>query len=255
MLKLLGASALLSTIVYMCFESQKETYNYKPAPVTYLTEQQTRHLILTDFDNFGHTLNPANLKASGVESLQECLEKWASSSTAWTTPQKTKIAQAVEEVQIKLRTIPAFSKSFQDQMNGIEWNVAATIYPYYLQGLPHTRGDIIFLTDKLVSTYSVAQLADILLHEKTHVWQRKFPEKMQQWMKMHGFELVGPADNLERRNPDNDGQIYKNESDQQLGVRFTSAYPKDMTDVVYSEHLDHPYEQFASQVQERGRIV
>ena len=249
MLKLIGATALLSGMAYMCYDTKQETYIHVPE-VHFLSEQQTRHLLLIDFDNFGLTLNPVNIRANGEDNINDLLGKWATSSTSWTDLQKSKIRQAIDQVQTSL----AFSKTFKDQMNTIDWNIAATIYPYYLQGLPHTRGDIIFLTDKLVSTYSISQLASILVHEKTHVWQRKFPEKMEQWMKTNGFERIGKADSLERANPDNDGQIYKNENGQQLGVRFITAQPKDMNDVAYSEQSDHPYEQFASQVQHRGGL-
>ena len=255
MLKVLAGSALISLAAYMVFDSTKE--DFKPSlpllpPIHFLTEQQTRHLLVTDFDQFGLGMNDVNLRAVGVDDINECLEKWGNSATGWTNTQKKKVQAAIELVERKMQGMQKFSQGFKNNMNDIDWNVACTIYPYYLQGLPHTRGDIIFITDKLVATTSLPQLAGILMHEKTHIWQRKFPSKMEQWMSLHGFEKSAKVSStpLERRNPDINEYLYKNQEGDELGVKFSNKNPADLNDVEnYSLELDHPYEQFASKVQ------
>jgi hypothetical protein len=245
---LVGGLILVIIIVIFCvlqYKSCKEETYRSDSPINFLSLQQTKHLLETDFDGYGSSLNLTNLKACGVSDFPDLISKWSRSAMGWTLPQQEKLKEAIKIVEHTITTRASILPT-KKQLSDIEWNFACTIHPYYLDGLSHTRGDIIFLSDKVVSQSSVKSLAGILLHEKIHIWQRKFPEDMKAWIAQKGFEATHRVfdDSLERSNPDTNGIIYKD-----LGVKFTSLNPLDLHSVKYNSSRDHPHEQMAYEIQ------
>lgn len=247
---LVGGVILIIIIVICGLKCKQEPYKLK-SMVNFLSLKQTKHLLNTDFDGYASSLNLANLKACGASDFPDLISKWSGSSMGWSEPLKEKIEQAIKLVQKAIDTRAIYLPPTAKQLTDIEWNLACTLHPYYLDGLPHTRGDIIFLTDKVISQTSVKTLAGILLHEKIHIWQRKFPEDMKAWIAQKGFEATHRVfdDSLERSNPDTDGKVYKDSHGNYLGVKFTSTTPLDLFAVDYSPSKDHPFEQMAHEIQ------
>jgi hypothetical protein len=241
--------AFLLLIVWL--SQKRKTEDYTPTATVFLTQPQTQHFLHSDQDFFGRSLNQVNLEANGVVHHQDLLDKWSSSARDWTPEETKKLKDACAIVDYVIST--KIKDPFKSQLRVLSWQLAKTIHPYYLDGLPHTREDLIFLTDKTVAELDTKQLARILLHEKAHIWSRRYPEEMKGWMERHNFKPVEKIENdgLQRRNPDVDEWTYENDQQKLLGVRFASTAPRDLHDVQsYHVKMDHPFEQFASSVEQ-----
>lgn len=262
-LELTKSSTVIRTVCFILFGllvfagilflamKKKNEESYASQPV-FLTGAQVKHFFQNDFDGFGKSLNRINLEANGVFSQRDLFDKWQSAATDFTPDEmeKLRIASGLADLAIKKNLK---DEVFSKQLEVIDWQFAKTIHPYYLDGLPHTRYDIIFITDKIIGTTSIEKLATVLLHEKAHIWERKHPEEMEAWMERTGFTKVKLVsdDGLQRRNPDINEYIYANVDGKLLGIRYSNAYPKSLHDINegYKVANDHPYEQFASRIE------
>lgn len=242
-----GVCVVIALLVYISVSKKAELY--APSPTTFLSRDETKHFLLSDPDGYGRSLNPANLEACGVASHADLLDKWSSSATSFTPEDVKKLQDAalLSDYQI----YKELSDPLASQLRTIGWKFAKTVHPYYLDGLPHTRADVIFLTDKTLTTSSTTRLASILVHEKVHVWQRQHPEEMQGWIDKKNYRQVKRIleDGLQRANPDVDDWLYE-DGTTVFGVRYNTAQPHSLSDIMgYGKDVDHPYEQFAYSIQ------
>ena len=245
----LGVCVVASAIMWANVTKKAELYT--PAPTSFLSKDTTKYFLSGDVDEYGSKLNFVNLESCGVVSYQDLLDKWSTSATDFTSHEKKLLQDAalLADYQIN-KNIP---NPMGSQLQTIGWLFAKTIHPYYLDGLPHTRLDVIFVTDKILSTFSNERLAALLVHEKIHLWQRKYPDEMQGWIDRQKYRKVKRVleDGLQRMNPDVDEWLYENEQGDLLGVRFNSVKPLDLYDVSnYSKDNEHPHEQMAYQLQQ-----
>jgi hypothetical protein len=238
--------------VVLLLAMKKKNESFQTPVVTFFSKDQTRHFLINDSDGYGKSLNRINLEANGVFNYNDLIDKWQSSAADFTQDEMVKLNTASHLADI------AINKNLKDdvfskQLGAINWQFAKTIHPYYSDGLPHTRYDIIFITDKVISSSSIERLATTLLHEKAHIWERNHPEEMEAWMERSGFTKVKMVkdDGLQRRNPDINDYIYANPEGKVLGIRYSSAYPKSLHDISegYRVANDHPYEQFATRIE------
>jgi hypothetical protein len=240
---------VIATVIWLSLRKKSE--DYKPTPTLFLTQQQTMDFLISDSDGFGKRLNKANLEANGVFNQQDLFDKWSSSARSWTPEEIEKLKRVAHIVDYIINS--KLEDPFKAQMQSIKWQFAKTIHPYYLDGLPHTRADIIFLTEKTVATSEDQELARILLHEKSHLWSRKYEEEMRGWIEKNGFKAMVPVhkDPIQRHNPDINEWLYQDKQGRSLGVRYNSETPRDLSDTkgAYDKTLDHPYEQFAYNIE------
>lgn len=245
----IGILVVLALATLVLFVTKKKAETYEAKPTYFLPVNETKMLLERDFDTYGSSLNPTNLEACGVASFDELVDKWGSSASNWTPDETQKLQNAAFVADYAIHQ--KLSDPFRAQMLNIDWKFAKTIHSYYLDGLPHTRGDIIFLTDKVVATNDVNRLASLLVHEKTHLWQRKYKTEMEGWLEKQGFHRVSSVrnDSLQRSNPDINEWIYETSEGTLLGTRFTSMNPFNLHAVEYNQKMDHPYELMAYKVQ------
>lgn len=236
-------------VLWLCM--RKKTEEWKPVATNFMDHSMTFSYLHNDYDQYGKQLNQVNLEANGVSSYADLLDKWSKSAMSWTQAEidKLKTASHVADILIQSK----LKDPFRSQLASIDWQFAKTMHPYYMDGLPHTRGDIVFLTDKLLAYMPEQKLAELLVHEKTHIWQRKHPDEMQGWLERMNFTKTHKTtdDELQRMNPDVDQFIYKNKHDELCGIRFKNNQPHSLHDIydgVYEYKKDHPYEQFAYSV-------
>ena len=252
MLYTLVALVVLGLLVWVAFKRKSE--DYQPRPVTFMTAQQTADFLSTDLDGYGLSLNKINLEGNGVFNYKDLIEKWSTSAMSWKPEEIQKLRDAALIADYHINT--HLKGDTKKQMSDLEWKFAKTMHPYLCDGLPHTRDDVIFLTDKAVALSDLRALARLLIHEKTHVWQRKYPEAMNAWMDGQGFKRIKSVyeDPMQRRNPDVDEWIYQNEQGETLGVQYNTQTPANLSDVKYQLNLDHPYEQFASKMEKMVKM-
>jgi hypothetical protein len=129
----------------------------------------------------------------------------------------------------------------------IPWVIAKTTTPAYEDGLPHTRADVIFLSSTTLHKKDT-DLARTLLHEKVHLYQRKYPQETAQAIADAGYHRTDRRRTetpLARANPDLDDWVYEDPAGVPMLTVYNSAKPSSIGDVTGSNDHEHPYETMA----------
>ena len=241
---------LISLVLLVCWLTiHRKRELFQRVTCTYLTDKETKEFFVKDSDSYLDKLTQVNVHALGAADKDILLDKWIQSTIPFTPEEMGKLQAAAQLVN---DNVAKYIKDevFRDQVQSVKWKFAKTIHPYYLDGLPHTRGDVIFLTEKVIALADIPRLARLLMHEKAHIWERMFPEAMEKWMSKQGYQVVGKVSEFPqtRMNPDVDDFIYKDKLGLTMTVNFTSEYPAGLADVTFSgsgAKKEHPFEVFA----------
>ena len=115
------------------------------------------------------------------------------------------------------------------------WILAKTKGEVYEEGYPHTRMNVIFITDNVVDS-SMKNLVRVLIHEKVHVYERLYPQLMNKWLKYHGYKPHKRLKDykLGRSNPDLDGWVYTDKNGKENVAIFKNENPKGIDDATYA---------------------
>ena len=88
-------------------------------------------------------------------------------------------------------------------------------------------------------------LIELLIHEKTHVFQKLYPDYASNYIKQNNFVKVGHNKGIVRANPDIDDYIYADSSGNELKAVYRDN-AKSITDVIISDqYYEHPFERMA----------
>jgi len=118
----------------------------------------------------------------------------------------------------------------------------------YEEGLPHTRTDVILLPKTL--NQNPGSLTRLLIHEKVHIYQKRYRKDVQQYLTESGFTKHerNSTQDTRRSNPDIDNWTYKDKD----GEIYKSQYldgAKSIHDVTYlrgkDQTAEHPFEKMA----------
>jgi len=190
----------------------------------FLTRTQTQKFLAADPDGFIARLGPYDLKARHCRTRQEYKALAINSASAWTPEEKDQLWRQAQLAQEFLETTI---------YSGLPWRFAKA---YYEDGLPHTRLNVIFLSEVVT--------ARTLVHEMVHIGQKMRGPNIPPGYMPSNVHIA----NL-RANPDTDGRVwYKN------GVpagAYFGANPQSITDV--TEAVRHPFEAEAYAVE--GRFI
>lgn len=132
---------------------------------------------------------------------------------------------------------------------------------------PHTIGTAIMLSDQFLRRgEGDRSLAETLIHEKVHVYQRMFPERAADLIeRIYRFsrtdDRAALPPPLMRNNPDTDGRLYRSPQGQLVYMAFNGARPKSIADcsitttaatrrdAAWNPSMDeHPYERMAYEI-------
>ena len=152
-----------------------------------------------------------------------------------------------------------FFNNYNDLLKGKEiaklnWNFALSYYNNYEyeEGMPHTRNNIIFLSDKIIPNEINSNFVNTLIHEKIHIYQRYNKAKINKVIEKLGYKEI---DNMHidkiRSNPDLNNTIYIDNENNISGCIYNSDNPNSITDAncINSDvKLEHPYELMAYQI-------
>ena len=137
----------------------------------------------------------------------------------------------------------------------IPWNLGCINGKLYENGLPHTRNDIILISNKDINKYNVNKLVKTLIHEKVHIYQKIYPNDCNIYIQTHNFtklKIRNNNDNI-RANPDLDNWIYKDKNEKIYKAEYNNKFPKSIEDITYyplnSQSYEHPYEKMAIDIE------
>jgi hypothetical protein len=108
--------------------------------------------------------------------------------------------------------------------------------------------NIIFITTDVIHHMEVAR---IMIHEKMHVFERLYPEEIEEWLKVAGYKKDSLLKDypMARSNPDVNGIVYVNKDGCKTLAEFKNKNPSGIDDATYPCGRDwkheHPYEHLA----------
>ena len=144
------------------------------------------------------------------------------------------------------------NKFINKNILNIPWKFGFIKGKKYENGLPHTRDDVIILN--INNIYNEKDLIKTLIHEKVHLYQKKYKYIMNNYLKINKFTKVKkrePKDNI-IANPDLDNFIYKDKNNKIYKAVYNKN-PKNINDITYfpfnNEIYEHPYEKMAFDIE------
>jgi hypothetical protein len=180
----------------------------------FLSRAQTQNFLDADVDGFIARLSPWDLEARHVRTNREYLEKSIQSAGTFTDSERAILRR-------EARRADEFLKG--TRYDGVPWRFAKASYE---EGLPHTRGRIIFLPGSVD--------ASTLVHERVHVIQKlKGPQVPL------GYSLTELHYKNLRANPDTDGRVWTLNG-QLADAYYKTTRPMGIQDVI--QHAEHPFE-------------
>jgi len=219
----------------------------------FFTKEQTKNFFAQDKDNYIQDLTDLDIKAQRSKSKQDYQQKIILSADDFTQDEKKKLERAMQQADRALETIELTGFDGK-KASKLPWIVALTRGKVYEDGLPHTRENVIFLSDKIFDS-TEKQLARIMMHEKIHVYERLFPNDMQKWLKQNGYTRYKKWKTFKRArsNPDIDDWVYLSPDKKPMLVEYTSTTPNTIHEVRYPDGHDytteHPNEVLAYQLE------
>ena len=186
----------------------------KKSKINFLSKDDLRFLILLDQDKYIENFNDLDKIVRKCKS--NCKKIYVKNLTEFTENQKNIITYCIKIIDKQ------YKDTFYKELKYIPWNIACTNQNID-NGFPHTRGNIILISDKYIPDIKLNQLDEqnflnitrVLLHEKIHIFQRLFPKKTLNFYNEIGFQeipnfkLSQKFQNIRRSNPDLDNKFYK----------------------------------------------
>lgn len=217
--------------------------------IQFLSRSQGMTFIQQDRDGYVRSLNRVNLAARGSTSTSNYLAKGLQAMDAFSNEERahlSRVAASVDDAVMQHAEALKTDGVIAEDLARLPWIFAKVNGDSWENGFPHTRERVIFL-----SRVSIDDLPSLLLHEKIHVYQRMYPDRIRKALKAH-HGLVPHARQSRwshyRSNPDEDGHVYMDLKTGLLhGSFFASMSPKHLTDLD-PQHPDHPYEAMAYRI-------
>ena len=200
-------------------------YDYK---IKFYNKDETITFFVKDSDDYFKNLNSYDIKALDSLSHNDYLKKSINDAKDFTEAEKEKLTIACKEADNFFRT--------KLNMKHVDSNILSkTSGKYYEEGYPHTRNNIIFITDSVINS-QLKHLVRVLIHEKVHVYSRLYPQLMERWNKYHGFKRYKLLKDYKyaRSNPDLDKWIYTDKFGKELLASFNKENPSGIDDATYS---------------------
>jgi hypothetical protein len=215
--------------------------------IVFYSASETAKFLSSDPDNYVHTLTPMDLYARKQKTVDAYLTTAAGAAMDFDTSSKVRLSKAVSKADA------FFHRQGHDIIENMQWVFALTQGSVYEDGLPHTRANIIFLSQSVLAE-SDDDLCKTLVHEKLHIFQRANPEKMAPLLDSAGYVRwkyrVGEP--RIRANPDLDPWIYIDpDTKAPMIAHYSSDTPRSISDVNESPSDEHPFERMAYELVKR----
>ena len=209
-----------------------------------LTKDELNNILLNDSDNYYKRFTKLDLQVRNVNSVSEYKKKIKNIHYSNNSSDYIKILNIINKINniFKNYNIIGFDGN---KASNIKWKIGIINNNVYEYGLPHTRNDIIIISEKVLNDN---RLLNILLHEKIHIYQKLYRNDIEKYLKNNNFKKSKiKTDNI-RANPDIDEYIYKNANNEDMLCVYNQN-PKSILDVTYypnnNLNNEHPLEYMA----------
>jgi hypothetical protein len=212
-------------------------------------------ILLENNDDYYNIFYKYDLYARNVNNIEEYKVNIQKSTVNFTQKQKDKIIKACNLINNKIKNINIDIYGFdKNKFNKIIFKFGAIKGKLYENGLPHTRDDIIILPIKKINNYSIEKLSKTICHEKVHIYQKKYKEDIQLYLKKNNIKILKKREekDLIRANPDLDNFIYY-DNNLVYSAKYNSETPVSVEDIIYnydqSQSSEHPFEKMAIEIE------
>lgn len=241
---------LIALIIYYIIKIITTKKEFFQEQITYLDTASVIDFFNRDYDNYVKNLSRYDLIARNVDSSNEYIQKIAYCAKNFTESQKKVIDNCCKKAD-------DFLKQYHELLDGnqiakINWKFALTYKNdnfEYEDGLPHTRSDVIFLSDKMIPETETPDFVNTLIHEKIHIYQR-YNESIIDNMLSEKLKInkIVYTNTKKRANPDLNNNIYQNNKNEIMQCYYNSNTPNSIQDVTCLNNNsinEHPYELLA----------
>lgn len=240
---------ILSTNEY--FDNQ----NIQKTNIYFLNKNELSDMLIKDDDNYYNTFFDYDLHARHIKTIDGYELKIKDSVVNLTEKQKNKLIKCCNIVDEKLKNIN-FEGFDGKKASNIMWRIGAIKGKSYENGLPHTRKYIIVLPIEKINLKTTKELCILLCHEKVHVYQKKYKEDIDKYLKKNNISILKirePKDMI-RANPDLDNYVYTNNDNKIIYyAKYNSLKPSSIIDIEYSndgtQSSEHPFEKMAIDIE------
>lgn len=255
----------LSICVFFIYMFNKLTLNtsnkdkYTNNNIYFMTYKETADFLLMDSDKYVQNMSEIDLFARKAESTDEYRKNVSDLAISFQEDHKSKLLKCSKEADLFLDSYDfKKEKSSYKMINGkdlsqIKWIFALTQRlnnREYEDGLPHTRGNVIFISLNVLN-YEETDFINTLIHEKIHIYQRNNKILFQKILSEMGYSIIDrnilPYKRFIRANPDTDGNIYYDKkTNKEMVCIYRNENPSGLNDVIVNNFsLEHPYEKIA----------
>lgn len=221
--------------------------------ILFLSTEDLQSVLMKDADHYYQSLNDIDLKLRKSNSVEDYKGKIFSSCCEGTEDNKLKIINCIKKLEIKLEPIR------DESANGIEiakmldlpWKIGFICDKKYENGLPHTRKDVIIVSNKEIESKTLEETCKLLIHEKTHVYQKVYEKEFSRYLENDYTKKKVRKETPS--NPDADGYVYTNKKDGTLLEATYNKNPKGFRDIKFPKNdfkSEHPNEISAYKMEE-----
>lgn len=228
--------------------------NSSSPSVQFLTKKQFTQILLENKDKYYETFNKNDLKVRNIKDIQDYLPIINKSTCEGTSKLKSRIQSAIRKIEQKMRQMESNSILHGiviRKWRQLPWKIGFTCDSQYEFGFPHTRNDIIVLNVADALSRSDHKLCKLLIHEKTHVYQKRYKHDMEKYFQSKGLRIVDTKTKEKQyipANPDINSHVY---DDLETKFQYYAKYRKNPTthhDIRFAKNhpkFEHPLEKIA----------
>jgi hypothetical protein len=221
---------------YQLFESLNDNL--------FLSKNDIIHFINIDSDHYLYNMSSADLYARNVKNINHYKKNINNNIYHLSKKEKKRLYDLYN------KTNNILYKKYIDIAN-VNCKIVITKNNVYENGLPHTRSNIIFMSNNILNQTD-HKIIQTLIHEKIHIFQRYNPYHkyiidfldnygIKRFMKRNEYIKTYP---LLRSNPDLDEWIYIDKFNT-LSCSYKNNHPKFIDDVNCNQLNEHPFEMMA----------
>jgi hypothetical protein len=215
--------------------------------IYYMNKKELEDYLIQDVDSYYKNFSNIDFKVRRVNNLNDYYENIKKSCVDIDNDSMKILNNCINNANNKLRKYNIIGFDGNKCAN-IIWKIGLVKDKLYEEGYPHTRHKVIIIPLYLLNSKS--QLISTLIHEKIHVYQKTYPEDINEYLNNNGFTKykLRSEYNYTRSNPDMDEWIYKDKNGNIMMTEYIDNAQSIMdvkTIPINTSKYEHPFEYMA----------
>jgi len=235
---------IITIIGILTIKLYKENYLDK---IEFLTKDNLYSLI-SDTPYY-RSLSLEDMSVRYVKTAEEYIENISQAVCEFEEEDKQRLRKLAKKADEKMREI-SISGFEGEKASEMKWTFGCMKGKLFENGLPHTLDHVIILPQDII-ILSDERLIRLLIHEKVHTYQKRYPEDVDVYLNDNNYQRVKKREDTDRirANPDIDDWVYEREG--RLYAMTYNQNPEKITDTVEKDQrYEHPYEEMAIRISE-----